>query len=154
GAPGARGRGDPRARGRRCRDASTGGGRASLCRRSGRRVSGPGGGPPRRRDFDRSRRRRGRRLGGTAQRRRPGRARGGAGTARIVLTRPEGRNEELAERLRGLGHEVVLAPLVAIEPVETGPVDLDGYDWLVLTSAAGAEELKKRARGKATRVAA
>jgi uroporphyrinogen-III synthase len=48
----------------------------------------------------------------------------------------------------------VIAPLIAIDPVETGPVDLDGYDWLVLTSATGAYELKKRARGRAARVAA
>ena len=48
----------------------------------------------------------------------------------------------------------MIAPLIAIEPVETGPVDLDGYDWLVLTSATGAHELKRRARGRAARVAA
>ncbi|MGE5272984.1 MAG: uroporphyrinogen-III synthase [Verrucomicrobiota bacterium] len=60
----------------------------------------------------------------------------------------------MAERLRGLGHDVVVAPLIAIEPVETGPIDLDGYDWLVLTSATGAHELKRRARGRAARVAA
>jgi uroporphyrinogen-III synthase len=44
--------------------------------------------------------------------------------------------------------------LIAVEPVETGPVDLDGYDWLVLTSATGARELKRRAMGRAARVAA
>jgi uroporphyrinogen-III synthase len=93
-------------------------------------------------------------LGGAAQRRRSGRTRGGARTARVVLTRPEGRNEELAEQLRGLGHDVVSIPLIAIEPVETGPVDLDGYDWLVLTSATGARELKRCATGRAARVAA
>jgi uroporphyrinogen-III synthase len=38
--------------------------------------------------------------------------------------------------------------------VETGPIDLDGYDWLVLTSATGAHELRRRARGRAARVAA
>jgi uroporphyrinogen-III synthase len=38
--------------------------------------------------------------------------------------------------------------------VETGPVDLDGYDWLVLTSATGARELRRRARGRPARVAA
>jgi uroporphyrinogen-III synthase len=43
---------------------------------------------------------------------------------------------------------------VEIEPIETGPVDLDGYDWLVLTSATGARELRRRAIGTATRVAA
>jgi uroporphyrinogen-III synthase len=93
-------------------------------------------------------------VGGAALRHGPGRARGGAGAARVVLTRPEGRNERLAEALRGLGHEVVVAPLIATEPVETGPIDLEGYDWLVLTSAAGARELKRRATGRAAKVAA
>ena len=70
------------------------------------------------------------------------------------MTRPEGRNERLAARLRKLGYDVVVRPLVEIEPIETGAVDLDGYDWLVLTSAAGARELKRRAVGAATKVAA
>jgi uroporphyrinogen-III synthase len=43
---------------------------------------------------------------------------------------------------------------VQIEAIETGPIDLDGYDWLVLTSATGARELSRRARGRARRVAA
>ncbi len=47
-----------------------------------------------------------------------------------------------------------MCPLVEIEPIETGPVELDGYDWLVLTSATGARELKRRMRGRARRVAA
>ena len=41
-----------------------------------------------------------------------------------------------------------------IEPIETGPVVLDGYDWLVLTSASGARELKRRAFGTPRKVAA
>jgi uroporphyrinogen-III synthase len=44
--------------------------------------------------------------------------------------------------------------LIAFEPLETGPIDLDGYDWVVLTSATAAEELRQRARGRARRVAA
>jgi uroporphyrinogen-III synthase len=43
---------------------------------------------------------------------------------------------------------------VEIEPIETGPIELDGYDWLVLTSATGARELRRRAVGRAARVAA
>jgi uroporphyrinogen-III synthase len=70
------------------------------------------------------------------------------------LTRPEGRNEGLAERLRELGYGVAIRPLVEIEPIETGPIDLAGYDWLVLTSATGARELRRRATGSAKRVAA
>jgi uroporphyrinogen-III synthase len=44
--------------------------------------------------------------------------------------------------------------VIAVEPIETGPVELDGYDWLVLTSATGARELKRRAVGRASKVAA
>ena len=73
---------------------------------------------------------------------------------RILLTRPEGRNERLARALRELGHEVQIEPLVAVEPLGDGPVDLDGYDWLVVTSVAGAKEIRRRGRGKANRVAA
>ena len=67
-------------------------------------------------------------------RRRSGRARRGARTSgrTIVLTRPEGRNERLAARLRALGHDVVVRPLVEIESIETGPIELGDYDWLVL----------------------
>jgi uroporphyrinogen-III synthase len=48
----------------------------------------------------------------------------------------------------------VVRPLVEIEPIETGPIDLGGYDWLVLTSATGALELRRRARGRPVQVAA
>jgi uroporphyrinogen III methyltransferase/synthase len=73
---------------------------------------------------------------------------------RILLTRPEGRNEELAEALRKLGHEVVVEPLIAVEPLGDEPVELDGYDWLVVTSVAGARELRRRGRGRSRQVAA
>jgi uroporphyrinogen-III synthase len=73
---------------------------------------------------------------------------------RILLTRPEGRNEELAERLRALGHEVLCEPLIELEPLSDEPIDLNGYDWLIVTSAAGAREVRRRARGRAGRTAA
>jgi uroporphyrinogen-III synthase len=73
---------------------------------------------------------------------------------RILLTRPEGRNEALAERLRSQGHEPVVVPLVAVEPLGDDPIDLDGYDWLIVTSAFGAREIHRRGRGRASRVAA
>jgi len=60
----------------------------------------------------------------------------------------------LATRLRALGYETVTCPLIAFEPIETGPIDLDGYDWLVLTSATAAEQLRGRASGTPARVAA
>jgi uroporphyrinogen-III synthase len=73
---------------------------------------------------------------------------------KVLLTRPEGRNEKLAASLRAKGFEVDCEPLISVESLGDQPIDLDGYDWLLLTSAAGAHELKRRARGCAKRVAA
>jgi uroporphyrinogen-III synthase len=73
---------------------------------------------------------------------------------RILLTRPEGRNEKLAEALRALGHDVVCEPLISVEPLGDEPVDVDGYDWVVVTSVTGANELRRRMRGRPKRVAA
>jgi uroporphyrinogen-III synthase len=73
---------------------------------------------------------------------------------RIVVTRPESRAGELVVRLEALGHEVVVTPLIAVEPLPGDPVELDGYDWVVVTSRTGAELLAERARGAWPRVAA
>jgi uroporphyrinogen-III synthase len=72
----------------------------------------------------------------------------------IVVTRPAGREVELVERLRARRHTVHHVPLVAIEPLGDGPVPVDGYDWVVLTSAVGARELRRRMTGTPGRVAA
>jgi uroporphyrinogen-III synthase len=73
---------------------------------------------------------------------------------RILLTRPEERNEELACRLRALGHDVVCEPLIAIEPLSDDPIELDGYDWVIVTSVTGARELRRRGHGRPDRTAA
>jgi uroporphyrinogen-III synthase len=73
---------------------------------------------------------------------------------RIVLTRPDGENNELAERLRRDGHDVAVCPLIAVEPLGDEPIELAGYDWLVVTSANGAAEIARRGRGRPARVAA
>jgi uroporphyrinogen-III synthase len=70
------------------------------------------------------------------------------------LTRPEGRNEQLADLLRAEGHEVFCEPVIAVEPIGHEPIELDGYDWLVVTSVTGASEVRRRGRGRAKRVAA
>jgi uroporphyrinogen-III synthase len=64
------------------------------------------------------------------------------------------RAEPLAGRFRGLGHEVVHVPLVRADPLGDEPVDVDGYDWVVVTSVTGASELRRRMRGAPARVAA
>ena len=47
-----------------------------------------------------------------------------------------------------------MCPLVAVEPLGDDPIDVTGYDWVVLTSANGARELRRRMRGTPARVAA
>jgi uroporphyrinogen III methyltransferase/synthase len=69
---------------------------------------------------------------------------------RVVVTGTEGR---LTERLRGEGVDVVEWPLVAIEPIEGPPLRTDGYDWVILTSRHGVEELFRRLDGPLPRVA-
>lgn len=67
---------------------------------------------------------------------------------RIVVTRPEARAGELVRRLELLGHDVVLCPLVDTVPLGDAPIDLGGYDWVVVTSRTGAELLVARGRGQ------
>src|SRR6478752_6734370 len=74
--------------------------------------------------------------------------------ARVVVTRPTGRESELLEALRADGHDVIHVPLIAVEPIGDGPVEVGGYDWVVLTSVTGAHELRRRMRGVPRRVAA
>jgi uroporphyrinogen-III synthase len=73
---------------------------------------------------------------------------------RVIVTRPREQAGPLADAIREVGHEPVLCPLIRVEPLGDGPVDLDGYDWVVVTSANGARELARRCRGKASLIAA
>lgn len=73
---------------------------------------------------------------------------------KVVVTRPAGQEEELVRGLVALRHEVVHCPLIAVEPLGDEPVDVTGYDWVVLTSVNGARELRRRLRGTPARVAA
>jgi uroporphyrinogen-III synthase len=73
---------------------------------------------------------------------------------KIVVTRPRERAEELTRRLEELGHEVVLCPVIETVPLGSEPIDVSGYDWLVVTSVTAAGELARRMRGRPGRVAA
>jgi uroporphyrinogen III methyltransferase/synthase len=72
----------------------------------------------------------------------------------VILTRPAERSAKLARRLESHGLSVVVAPMIALEPIETGPIDLSSYDWVVVTSITGAQELRRRAVGEPAQVAA
>ncbi len=80
---------------------------------------------------------------------------------RVLLTRPEGRGESLARRLRQLGAEVAIRPTIALEPpTEMEPSrravrQLQDYDWLVFSSPAGVRfffSLHRELRGDEARI--
>ncbi len=73
---------------------------------------------------------------------------------RVLVTRPQGQAGELMVRLAELGHDPVHCPLIAVEPLGTDPIDVSGYDWVIVTSVNGARELRQRAAGPLPRVAA
>lgn len=65
---------------------------------------------------------------------------------RVIVTRPRAQAGPLVGRLEGLGVEVVACPLIEIERLSDDPVDCAGYDWLVITSPNGADEIARRGR--------
>jgi uroporphyrinogen III methyltransferase / synthase len=73
---------------------------------------------------------------------------------RVIVTRARGQLEPLARRIEALGLEVVRCPLIELEPIGPSHVEVDGYDWVVVTSPFGAGELLRRARGTLPNVAA
>ncbi len=70
------------------------------------------------------------------------------------MTRPEGQEAELIRGLVALRHDVVHCPLLEVEPLGDEPVDVTGYDWVIVTSVNGARELRRRMTGTPARVAA
>ena len=72
---------------------------------------------------------------------------------KVVVTRPRAQAGPLVSRLEDLGHEVVECPLIEIEPLP-GRVEVDGYDWVIVTSPNGARELVSRASDNLPKVAA
>ena len=71
------------------------------------------------------------------------------------MTRPAAQAGPLSDALRAHGFDVVEQPLIEIEPVSDEPIEVDGYDWVVVTSPNGARELaRRRRRGALPRLAA
>jgi uroporphyrinogen-III synthase len=58
---------------------------------------------------------------------------------RVLVTR-----EDVGERVRALGHDAVLCELIRIEALGDDAVDASAYEWLVVTSRNGANELGRR----------
>ena len=68
------------------------------------------------------------------------------GQPRVVVTRPRAQAGPLIGRLEALGVAVVSCPLIEVEPLSDDPVDAAGFDWVIVTSPNGADELARRGR--------
>ncbi len=73
---------------------------------------------------------------------------------RVIVTRAQGQIEPLARRIEQLGLEVVRCPLIELQPIGPAQLDVEGYDWVVVTSPFAARELLRRASDALSNVAA
>ena len=64
---------------------------------------------------------------------------------KVIVTRPRSQAGPLVTALEALGAEVVACPLIEIERTSDEPIDGAGYDWLIVTSPNGADEIARRA---------
>jgi uroporphyrinogen-III synthase len=64
---------------------------------------------------------------------------------RVIVTRPRAQAQPLVDRLEAIGADVVECPLIEIERTSDAPIDAAGYEWLVVTSPNGADEVARRA---------
>ena len=65
---------------------------------------------------------------------------------RVIVTRPRAQAGPLVGRLEELGVDVVECPLIEIERTSDEAIDGAGYDWLIVTSPNGADEIARRGR--------
>jgi uroporphyrinogen-III synthase len=66
------------------------------------------------------------------------------GTFKVWITRAEPGASSTAQRVAELGHAPVVQPLLRIQPVETGVIDLGGVAALAFTSANGVRAFAER----------
>lgn len=65
---------------------------------------------------------------------------------RAIVTRPRAQAGPLVAALEAIGADVVECPLIEIERTSDEAVDAAGYDWLIVTSPNGADEIARRGR--------
>lgn len=73
---------------------------------------------------------------------------------RVIITRPVEDSDQLADKLRELGHDVLLMPLIKIEPRLNVQIPERPYQLICLTSANGVRYIKTEEHYKKTRVLA
>ena len=72
----------------------------------------------------------------------------------VLVTRPRPEAEETAARLRSLGFEPMIEPMLEIVPLAGPPLDLSGVQALLVTSRNGARALARRTARRDLRVLA
>jgi uroporphyrinogen III methyltransferase / synthase len=65
---------------------------------------------------------------------------------KVIVTRPRAQAQPLVGRIEALGLEVVECPLIEIVRTSDEPIDCAGYEWAVVTSPNGADEVARRAK--------
>ena len=65
---------------------------------------------------------------------------------KVIVTRPRDQAGPLVARVEALGHDVVECPLIEIERISDEPIDASGFDWVIVTSPNGADEIARRGR--------
>jgi uroporphyrinogen-III synthase len=70
----------------------------------------------------------------------------------VLVTRPQPEAEETAARLRALGHDCLVEPMLEIVPREGPPLDLAGVQAVLVTSRNGARALAERTAERGVQV--
>jgi uroporphyrinogen-III synthase len=65
---------------------------------------------------------------------------------RLLVTRPEPESEETAARLRALGHDVLIAPLLRIEPAPDAEIGTGPWSGIIITSRNAARAVEGHPR--------
>jgi uroporphyrinogen-III synthase len=72
----------------------------------------------------------------------------------VLVTRPREQAAPLVEALEAEGFDVVVEPLLAVVPLSDEPIDVAGYDCVLVTSPNGARELARRMTARPASIAA
>jgi uroporphyrinogen-III synthase len=73
---------------------------------------------------------------------------------KVLVTRPREQADPLLEELAARGFDAVVEPLIRVEPVSDDPIDVRGYDCVIVTSTNGARELARRMTERPRTIAA
>jgi uroporphyrinogen III methyltransferase / synthase len=73
---------------------------------------------------------------------------------KVLVTRQREQAQALVDALAARGFDVVVQPLIRVESLSDEPIDVNGYDCVIVTSPNGARELARRVTGELSQVAA